>query len=141
MATTMTHSVIDHSKDVTAPRQVLIVENDERILHLLESLVSDEGYESRATWSGREALALIQSHPFDAVLVDSHLPDIYCGEFVKRASRFGRSIVVLHTGKPGPTSLRRYKALGASTIVDRGDSNRLRQLLAAMHGPSPRKPH
>jgi CheY-like chemotaxis protein len=117
--------------------QVLIIENDEGVLSTLETLVKSEGFDIRSTWSGREALALIQSHPFDLVLVDSHLPDIYCGEFVRMASRHSRSIIVLQSGKPSPGSLRRYKTLGAATVVDRSDPRHLRQLLAAQHMKSP----
>ena len=112
-------------------KNILIVENDERVLSALEALVSAEGFGIRTTWSGREALALIQSQPFDLVLVDDHLPDIYCGEFVKMASRHSGSIVVMHAGRPLQTSLRRYKTLGATAVVDKGDTRQLRQLLAA----------
>jgi DNA-binding response OmpR family regulator len=114
-------------------KNILIIENDERVLNALEALVSAEGFNIRTTWSGREALALIQSQPFDLVLVADHLPDIYCGEFVKMASRHSRSIVVMHSGRPLPSSLRRYKTLGATVVVDKDDTRQLRQLLAARH--------
>jgi CheY-like chemotaxis protein len=113
---------------------VLIVENDERLLNSLESLAKDVGYDIRATWSGREALALLQSHDFDLVLVDHHLPDIYCGEFLKKASRHSRSIVVLQSGPAMPSRLKRYKTLGAAGVVDRSDPKQIRQLLASRHG-------
>jgi CheY-like chemotaxis protein len=120
---------------------VLIVENDERVLHSLETMVKDEGFQIRTTWSGREALALLQSQSFDLVLVDNHLPDIYCGEFVKQASRHSRSIVVLQAGRPMPTSLKRYKTLGAASVVDRGDPQQIRQILAARHHMKPHHPN
>jgi two-component system, OmpR family, response regulator TctD len=113
--------------------QILIVENDEPVLHSLEALVQSEGFDVRTTWSGREALALIQSQPFDLVLVDSHLPDIYYGEFLRLASRHSRSIIVMQRGRPLPGSLRRHKTLGAAAVVDKGDPRQLRQLLAARH--------
>ena len=114
-------------------KQVLIVDNDDRVLYSLEELVRSEGFDIRTTWSGREALALIQSQPFDLVLVDSHLPDIYYGEFLKLASRHTHSIIVMQKGRPLPGSLRRHKTLGASAVVDKGDLKHLRQLLAARH--------
>jgi DNA-binding response OmpR family regulator len=113
--------------------QILIVENDERLLDTLETMARNEGFEARTTWSGREALALLQSQPFDLVLVDNHLPDIYYGEFLKLASRHTRSLVVMQGGRPLPRSVRRDKTLGASAVVDKHDPRQLRQLLAAQH--------
>jgi CheY-like chemotaxis protein len=114
-------------------QRVLIVENDDGMLQSLEELVRSEGFDIRTTWSGREALALIQSQPFDLVLVDSHLPDIYYGEFLRLASRHNHSLVVMQAGRPLPGSLRRHKTLGATAVIDKGDARQLRQLLAARH--------
>jgi CheY-like chemotaxis protein len=114
-------------------QQVLIVENDDRVLQSLEDLVRSEGFDIRTTWSGREALALIQSQPFDLVLVDSHLPDIYYGEFLRLASRHTHSLVVMQAGRPQSGSLRRHKTLGAVAVIDKGNARQLRQLLAARH--------
>ena len=114
-------------------QQVLIVENDDHALHSLEALVRSEGFDIRTTWSGREALALIQSQPFDLVLVDSHLPDIYYGEFLRQASRHNHFLVVMQAGRPEASSLRRHKILGAAAVVDKSDARQLRQLLAARH--------
>jgi CheY-like chemotaxis protein len=112
---------------------ILIVENDEGVLPSLEAVVKSEGFDTRTTWSGREALALIQSQPFDLVLVDSHLPDIYCGEFLRLASHHTRSIVVMQAGRPQTGSLRRNKSLGAAAVINRDDPRQLRQLLATRH--------
>ena len=132
MHTVMEHTAAGHHH--LDHHSVLIVENDEHLLGCLESLARDEGFEIRATWSGREALALLQSHTFDLVLVDHHLPDIYCGEFLKKASRHSRSIVILHAGHPIPSMLKRYKTLGAAGVVDRADPKQVRQLLISRHG-------
>jgi DNA-binding response OmpR family regulator len=117
-----------------ARAHILVVENDDRALASVEAFLTREGYEIRTTWSGREALALLQSYGFDLVLVADHLPDIYCGEFVKLASRRATSVVVMHAGKPRPTSMRRYKALGASAVMDKSDAKQLYQFLISRHG-------
>jgi CheY-like chemotaxis protein len=123
--------------DKGSRHHILIVENDDRVLDALETLVRSEGFDLRTTWSGREALALLQSQPFDLVLVDAHLPDIYYGEFLRLASRHTRSLIVLQSGRPLPGSLRRHKTLGAAAVVDKGDPRQLRQLLAARHARPP----
>ena len=122
-----------HATSNGGHNHVLIVENDETVLDTLESLARSEGFDPRTTWSGREALALLQSQPFDLVLVDSHLPDIYYGEFLKLASRHTRSLVVMQSGRPMPSSLRRHKMLGASDVVDKHDPKQLRHLLTSRH--------
>ena len=111
--------------------RILIVDNDDRALSSLETLVRKEGFDTRTTWSGREALALIESRPFDVVLVDDHLPDLYHGEFLKRASRRAAQlrIIVMHTGKPLPAAVRRHKVLGAVAVVDKTDPEQIRQVL------------
>jgi CheY-like chemotaxis protein len=113
--------------------RVLLVVNDDCVLRSLEDLIRGEGFDLRATWSGREALALIQSQPFDLVLVDDHLPDIYYGEFLRLAARHHHSLVVMQSGQPLSGSLRRHRALGAAGVVDRDDPRHLRQLLLARH--------
>jgi DNA-binding NtrC family response regulator len=114
---------------------VLIVDNDEHILTSLEALVKNEGFDSRTTWSGHEALALIESHPFDVVLVNNHLPDLYYGDFLKRASKQvpHAYIVVMQKGKPLPGAMRRHKSLGAVAIVDKKDTEQIRQVLITRH--------
>jgi CheY-like chemotaxis protein len=114
---------------------VLIVENDDHALTFLEALAKNEGFDSRATWSGHEALALIESRPFDVVLVNNHLPDLYYGDFLKRASRQVPHpyIVVMQKGKPLPGAMRRHKTLGAVAVVDKKDTEQIRQMLAARH--------
>jgi len=114
--------------------RVLIVENDAHVLHSLEAVVRSEGFDAGVTWSGREALALIESQHFDLILVDSHLPDIYFGEFIRLAARRARpSIIVMQSRRPQPTSVRRLRMLGASAVIDKHDLRQLRLLLAARH--------
>ena len=118
---------------------VLIVENDDHALTFLEALAKNEGFDSRATWSGHEALALIESRHFDVVLLNDHLPDLYYGDFLKRANRQlpHPYIVVMRKGKPSPGAMRRHKVLGAAAVIDKNDIGQIRRLLAARHWAAP----
>ncbi len=69
-------------------RQVLIVDNNEDVLAHLAKSLTQAGYETTTTWSGVEALKLLESCGFDSLLVDDYLPDLYIGEFLKRLSNF-----------------------------------------------------
>ncbi|MGQ9626648.1 MAG: response regulator transcription factor [Anaerolineae bacterium] len=56
--------------------KILIVDDEPSICFGLEGLLSEEGYAVRSAFSGSEALRLIASEDFDAVLSDIKLGDI-----------------------------------------------------------------
>jgi CheY-like chemotaxis protein len=116
-----------------AKSRALIVDNDEDVLNALDKLLREEGFDTRTTWSGHEALALIQSHPFDVLLVDDYIADLHVAEFLKRVKQQVQqpAVVVMRQCKPGPTDVRRYGSLGASAVVDKRDPEQVRRALAA----------
>ena len=67
-------------------KTVLIVDNDEQEARTLGVMLEGAGYDSSMTWSGLEALELLQSGKYDIVLVSSYLPDLYVGDFFERLS-------------------------------------------------------
>lgn len=116
-----------------ARSRVLIVDNNEDVLNTLDKLLREEGFDTRTTWSGHEALALIRSQPFDVLLVDDYLADLHVSEFLKRVKRQARqpAVVVMQKGQPAPTDVRHYGSLGASAVVDKRDPKQVRRALAA----------
>jgi CheY-like chemotaxis protein len=102
---------------------VLIVDNDDRILWKLQEVLENAGFHTRATWSGHEALALLKSGEFDILLADDYLPDLHSHDFLKRVSRLSiqPAIVVMHRPPAKPADLRCYASLGVSEVVDKGD--------------------
>lgn len=116
-----------------ARSRVLIVDNNEDVLNALDKLLRGEGLDTRTTWSGHEALALMQSHPFDVLLVDDYLADLHVAEFLKRVKLQARqpAVVVMQKSPPVPTDVRRYGSLGASAVVDKRDPEQVRRALAA----------
>jgi two-component system, NtrC family, response regulator AtoC len=59
----------------TAPRSVLIVDDEAEIRSLLTELLKDEGYAVKAAKSGAEAIAAIAKGTPDLVMMDVKLPD------------------------------------------------------------------
>ena len=53
---------------------VLIVDNDDRILWAFREHLENAGFDTEATWSGHEALVSLGSGKFDILLVDDYLP-------------------------------------------------------------------
>jgi len=55
---------------------ILIVDDDERVLMDLEHALEGEGYTTATAWSGEEALRLLRTGTFHLFLVDDHLHDV-----------------------------------------------------------------
>jgi CheY-like chemotaxis protein len=105
-------------------KRVLIVDNNEDILWTLQATIENAGFDTRTTWSGFEALALLESREFDVLLVDDYLPDLHANDFLKRVRRLTvqPSIVVMQGPTPSATDLRHYASLGASAVVRKRDT-------------------
>jgi len=102
---------------------VLIVDNDDRILWKFQQLLENAGFNTTTTWSGHEALGLLRSGVFDVLLVDDYLPDLHSHNFLERVNRLPiqPSIVVMHNEMPRPDDLRCYESLGVSELVSKRD--------------------
>ena len=57
-------------------KRILIVDDEDDVLHLLKSIFSDEGAEVSAARSGVQALQLLTAHPPDLVILDVMMPDM-----------------------------------------------------------------
>jgi two-component system, NtrC family, response regulator PilR len=55
---------------------ILVVDDEEIMREILETLLSREGYEVRVAGSGAEGLDLARSQPFDAAIVDIMMPGL-----------------------------------------------------------------
>jgi CheY-like chemotaxis protein len=106
---------------------ILIVDNDDRVLWRFQELLENQGMSTRATWSGREALAMLRSGEFDVLLVDDYLPDVHSHDFLERVSRLPAQplIVVMHSATPKCSDLRSYAALGVAELVDKNDTRQV----------------
>src|SRR5206468_11935553 len=55
---------------------ILVVDDEEIMREILETLLTREGYTVRVASSGAEGLELARALPFDAALVDIMMPDM-----------------------------------------------------------------
>lgn len=108
---------------------VLIVDNDEGVLVRFQELLENEGFNTVSTWSGNEALSLLRSGCFHVLVVDDYLPDLHAHDFLERVGSLPIQpwVVVMQASTPTSAELLRYERLGATTVVDKRDSSRLRQ--------------
>ena len=86
--------------DIKAQRRILIVDNEESVQAALTDLLNKAGYETLATWSGIEALRLLESCQFDVLLVNDYLADLYLSDFLRRVSllQIPPRVVVMQAG-------------------------------------------
>jgi CheY-like chemotaxis protein len=110
-----------------AKKSVLIVDNNERVLWSLQGLLEGAGFDTCITWSGHDALALLKTHGYDVLLVDDYLPDVHSGDFLARVGRLPVQpwIVVMQGTAPSSADWKRYAALGAAGIVNKGDPQKV----------------
>jgi CheY-like chemotaxis protein len=120
-------------------KSVLIVDNNESILETFEEMLENAGFDTRTTWSGHEALALLQSQDFDVLLVDDYLPDLHASDFLERVGRLPIQpwIVVMRGTTPTPGDLRHYESLGASATVNKGDRAKVAEAVSCCCADEP----
>ena len=59
-----------------APASVLVIDDDDAVCQALGSLLAAEGHTVATAQSGRDAVKLLQSRPFDVVLTDLFMPEM-----------------------------------------------------------------
>ena len=97
---------------------VLIVEDEPKMLRLLELNLSDEGYTTRSAASAEAALSLLRQESVDLVLTDLRLPGMDGLEFLQAAKRVNAAlpVVVMTAYGTVETAVEAMKA-GASDYV------------------------
>ena len=97
---------------------VLVVEDEPKMLRLLELNLSDEGYTTRSAASAEAALSLLRQESVDLVLTDLRLPGMDGLEFLQAAKRVSAAlpVVVMTAYGTVETAVEAMKA-GASDYV------------------------
>ncbi len=70
-------------REPSSALRVLVVDDDRGAVEALVNLLTLDGYAAQGSWSGEEAVALLASLPFDAVVTDLEMPrtsglDVLC---------------------------------------------------------------
>lgn len=121
--------------------RILILESNDALAEAFQSRLQEAGFDARCTWSGHEALALLRSTEFDVLLMDNYLPDLHATDFLARVNRLPmQPWVVVMKGDAEPAPVRRYRGLGASSIVNKKDPAQVLQAVAACCAKEPLAP-
>ena len=84
------------------PGRVLVIEDDEHLREVMETLISIEGCEPRSAADGTEALEIIRTWQPDLILLDLYMPGMDGREFLRtyRQTTENQAPVILLTGRP-----------------------------------------
>jgi len=68
--------MLSHARQVSVPKTVLIVEDNDLNMKLFHDLLEAHGYDTLQTKDGMEALRLARQHRPDLILMDIQLPEV-----------------------------------------------------------------
>jgi two-component system OmpR family response regulator len=90
-----------------APARLLVVDDEDSLVHLLHDALRFAGYEVAMARTGREALEAVRETAPDLVVLDVMLPDLDGFEVCRRLRRDGNDVpVVFLTARDDPEGLR-----------------------------------
>ena len=102
-------------------RRLLIIEDSPTERLILSDIMRQEGFETVACATGREALGLLQQHEFAVIIVDQRLPDVLGTQLLERLHTLNRAVrVILYTAFPSFDSAKDSVNLGAFAYVEKG---------------------
>jgi CheY-like chemotaxis protein len=88
--------------------QILVVDDDADVCHLMVKLFQRFGYEASCATSGREALSLMESAPPQLILLDMMMPEMSGMDVLKRLT---------HNGQPPSVPVIMFSAVSDTDLI------------------------
>ena len=128
----------------TAPKKIIIVEDQPDIADLLEEMLGIDGYQVHKIHSSTGALSVIRAEKPDAVLLDIMMPDVSGLEvlrYMRREPDLQKTPVVIVSAKTLPADISTGLEAGATAYLTKPvDMDELRgtvaQVIRAAEGPN-----
>ncbi len=134
----------DHAQQ----QRILIVEDHPLIAELVETRLRIEGLQPVKCPGGREAIALLDTDTFDAVILDIMMPDVDGYEVLRHIRANSRTAdlpVIFLTAKSTPADIEKGVALGANHYITKPFSglDLIRKVRLCLQARTPRdlEPH
>jgi CheY-like chemotaxis protein len=100
--------------------RILVVEDNDDLLDLMSTMLTQSGYQVRCARNGAEALRMLQTEEFDLLLSDIVMPNGINGiEVARDARRLNKGIKVLLASGYAGDVLKRHKAVGEFPLIDK----------------------
>ena len=107
---------------------IMVVDDDHEMLRMLNRILKMEGYDVAVADNGRLALALLEKHMPDLVLLDIMMPELNGFQVLDLIRQRCNIPVIMLTGRCEVTTLQKSLDLGADDYVKKPFSTR--ELLA-----------
>ncbi len=111
--------------------RILVVDDEPTIVQVLKRVLTDEGYEVKATGKAKEALGLIKGGKYALILLDIKLPDMSGIELYQRLDKTARSLtqrIIFITGDVlGTDTMDFFSRTGASYVTKPFDMEQLKK--------------
>lgn len=108
--------------------RLLLVDDEVKILDMIDNYLKREGFETTRASNGNEALELFRSQSFDLVVLDLMLPELNGLEVCKEIRRFSEVPIIMLTAKNDEIDKLLGLELGADDYISKPFS--LRELTA-----------
>ncbi len=108
------------------PSKILILDYDPDVLTHLQHVFEDAGIDTTITWDNFEARELVQTKPFDLILIGNRRPRFSAKTFLHALQPSARACLLLGVRESNAKPLRR---LGISGVVPKRDAKRVLQLV------------
>ena len=106
--------------DVDSKPRILIVEDNSLIAELVETRLRIEGMNPTKCSGGREAIELVSSATFDAVILDIMMPDVdgyQVLRYIRSQPATATLPVIFLTAKSTPDDIEKGLAMGANSYI------------------------
>jgi DNA-binding NtrC family response regulator len=102
-------------------QRILIVDNDERVLRVMDGFLANAGFDTKTASDGHSALDLLKAQECDLVFVADHLSDFFLDGFLKALHGLSMQtpVIVMQSDRPRSWEVGPYRQLGASGAVNK----------------------
>lgn len=98
-------------------KKILVVEDEEKILEVVTSLMEKQGYEVYQAEDGKEALEIFNNNEISLIILDLMLPDISGEEICMKIREKSRVPIIMLTAKIDEVNLLRGLDIGADDYI------------------------
>ncbi len=98
-------------------KRILLIDDELKITRVLAAYLAKEGYQTAVAHDGNQASRLLQTQPFDLILLDLMLPDISGEEICKIIRRKSRVPIIMLTAKTEEEDILKGLNIGADDYI------------------------
>jgi DNA-binding response OmpR family regulator len=106
---------------ITAPKKILILEDEKPMARALELKLTHAGFETRVAFNGEEGLSYLGKESFDLILLDLVMPKMGGLAFLEAMKKDSKTPVIVMSNLSQAEDERRARDLGAQDFFIKSD--------------------